>query len=140
MILNGLTVNLVSAVGDDWNYVLELSDRHEFNRCSAEDTLEFVRVNNFIMFIVMDKKANKLGCVFSNYVDGEFTIDLYVDEGNFGYIPECFELFTEFMKRFTDRLYGYIVDGDERMMKLGELFGFKTVGEYAGYVIKMREI
>jgi len=147
MILHGANVTLTSCIGSsDWKYFVDLSEKHDVVKCPRDLVLDFARVNNFITFLVTDKDKKRLGSVFSNIVfhpttgEQNFTIDLYVDDGNAGYIPECFELFTNFMAMFTDQIYGYTVKGDEKMLQLGRLFGFETVGEAEGYIIQMREI
>jgi len=141
MILSGPRVDLITAVGSDWEYILDLADKHDLVKCSRDLVLEFARVNNFIAFIVYDKDKKRLGTVLSNYIENTgFTVDLYVGEGNAGYIPECFDLFTGFMSTITDRLYGYTLIGDEKMIRLGEVFGFEKLGEKEGYIITMREI
>jgi len=147
MIIRGANVNLTSCIGaSDWEYFVDLSEKHNIVKCPRDLVLDFCRENLFIAFIVTDKDKKRLGCVFSNLVfnshtgENDFTVDLYVDDGNSGYIPECFNLFTDFMGMFTDKIYGYILEGDEKMMKLGKLFGFETVGEAEGYVITVREI
>lgn len=142
MILAGPNVDLVTAVGEDWDYVFEMCKAQAKQRCVPDLLPEMARRHCFVCFIAKDKKTGeKLGVVHSNWLDGHgFTVDLYVGEGNAGHIPECFDLFADFMSEFTDRLYGYIVKGDERMMKLGQLFGFQEQGEADGYVITMREI
>ena len=141
MKIEGVNVDFTSCIGQDWIYFLDLADKHNLVHCPRDLVLDFCRVNNFITFIVSDKSGKKLGTVFSNYLETqEYTVDLYVDEGNAGYIPECFDMFVEFMAQFTDRLYGYTLIGDEKMLKLGKLFGFEKLDEREGYVITVREI
>lgn len=142
MILSGANVTLTTAVAEDWDYIFDLAKRQGPQKCLPELLPQMARCHVFYAFVVRDRDGKKLGTVHSNYleeVDG-YTIDLYVDEGNAGYIPECFDLFAEFMSRFTDRLYGYIAKGDEQIMRLSEMFGFEPQGEADGYVITMREI
>jgi hypothetical protein len=141
MILSGPRVELISAVGEDWNYIFSLAKAYPHAKCVPELLPESARRHTFVAFVVYDRMGQKLGVVFSNHLPGYgFTVDLFVDEGNSGYIPECFDLFAGFMAQFTDRLYGYVNKGDERMLRLGEVFGFTQLGEAEGYVITSREI
>ena len=138
----GANVTLTSAVGDDWDYVFKMCAAQATHNCLPELLPEMARRHCFVAFIVTDKQGQRLGIVHSNHLEeiNGYTVDLYVETGNSGYIRECFDLFTIFMAQVTDRLYGYIHKDDEKILRLGEVFGFSQVGTEDDFVITMREI